>query len=438
MNLYAKIPMLKFSTLLKSQLTSPGSFLRNFAVLGSGTLLAQAIPVLVSPVLTRIYSPEDFAMLALFTALVGTFTPIVCGKYEVALVTPKKRIYAEHLLGIAVYCAFAISIFLAVVFVIGGKSILAFLNAERLGIWIFSVPAALLFTGLFTAGNYWANRNKEYRLMSTARVIRAVLAALTGILSGLAGAAFAGLLAGFFAGLLAATLFIFCQDRSLLNHRIWRWSREKKMVLSRYRSYPLYNATSGLMDGITLSLPVFFISRYFPEAVVGYYALVFRVASAPIGFISASVSQINLKKVVDIVNSGQSPVKYLLTVAALLASIVSLPAMIIIVWGPGLFAILFGKQWAQSGEYARILMPAICVQFTASTLSSTMGATNNNRLGAIWKILAFISTGTMLLLVAPQGDVWVILYALTILNMILYTFYFIMILYAAHKPRNFK
>ncbi len=437
MNLTSHISLRNITACFKDQVTSPGSFLRNLVVLGSGTLLAQAIPVLVSPILTRIYSPADFAMLAIFMAMVNSFTPVICGKYEVAMVTPKSRIQAEHLLGIAIYCTIGISLFLMIVFTLWGEQALALLKAQQLGNWVFLVPPALLLTGLFTAANYWTNRNKEYGLMSKAKVIRSVLTALTAILAGLLGARFAGLLAGFLIGLGAATIFIVYQNRSVASKRALKWAKAKWTLLSRYRHYPLYNATSGLLDGITLSLPVFFISRYFPEATVGYYALVFRVSTAPIAFISASVSQINLKKVVDMVNDGKSPVNYLLQLAVLLGFVMGVPALTIILWGPQIFSFLFGAQWAESGQYAKILMPAIAIQFVASTLSSTLGATNNNRLGAIWKMLAFASTGAVFIWIAPQGQILHLLYAVTILNSVLYILYFAMILYAAYSPRNF-
>jgi len=438
MNLPDQISLHKFSALVKNQVTSPGSFLRNLAVLGSGTLLAQAIPVLVSPVLTRIYSPADFAMLAVFMAMVNSFTPVICGKYEVALVTPKSCVHAEHLLGIALYCTIGISLFLIIVFAFWGEHALVLLKAQQLGNWVFMVPLALLFTGLFTAANYWANRNKDYGLMSKAKVTRSVLTAIISILAGLLGAGFAGLLAGFLMGLGAGTIFIVYQNRSMVSKRVLKWAKAKWVLLSRYRHYPVYNATSSLLDGITLSLPIFFISRYFPEATVGHYSLVFRISTAPIAFISASVSQINLKKVVDMVNAGKSPVKYLSQLAALLCFIVGIPALIIILWGPQIFSFLFGAQWAESGQYARILMPAIAIQFVASTLSSTLGATNNNRLGAIWKMLAFAATGTIFIWIAPQGQILRLLYAVTILNFVLYLLYFAMILYAASSPRSFN
>ncbi len=416
----------------------PGSFLRNVVILGSGTALAQIIPVLASPVLTRLYTPEDFGIFAVFMAFIGIFTPIICGKYEVALVLPKNSVHAEHLLGIALYFAAGISVVLFIIFLLAGDRVLSLLDADRLGNWIFFIPPALLLTGFFTAASYLANRNKQYSLMSEARIVRSLTAVCLSVVAGVIGFRFEGLLSSFLAGLAVASFLLLYWNRSMLGKRVFAWSRAKRWLLCKYRHYPIYNATTGLLNGLTLSLPIFFLSKYFPESTVGYYAIVMRVTSTPLAFISASVSQINLKKVVDLVNAGRPVIPYVFKLAGVLLLIILFPALIIILWGPDLFAFVLGEKWLIAGEYARILMPAIAVQFIASTLSSTLGATNNNRIGALWKVISFLITALVFFVLAPKGKISILLYALCITNLILYCLYFAAILLAAHKPRNFK
>jgi len=421
-----------FRSQLEEQLTTPGSFLRNFATLGSGTLLAQAIPVLVSPILTRLYSPGDFAMLAVFMAMLGTFTPLICGKYEVALVLPKDEVHAKHLFGIALYVALGLSIILLLVFLFFGNNVLVFIDAEKLGGWIFTVPVALFLTGIFTAANYLVNRQKNYRLLARARLTRAVLTAIVSIVAGIMGTGFGGLLAGLLCGFVVASMQLFYQNRSALKPHTFKWCKAKILLLSKYRHYPLYNATSGLLNGFTLSMPVFFISHYFPEAIVGYYAIVMQATQAPVAFISTSVSQINLKKVVDLINNGVSPIGYLIKLTGMLAGIITGPTLIIIFWGPELFSFVFGPKWIEAGRYARILMPSIAIRFIASILSSTLNATQDNRLLAAWQLLSFICTTLVLYVFTIKQAITPLLWAMTINTIFLYLLYLGAIFYAAH------
>jgi len=428
--------MISFSKKLSNHFRS-GSFLRHLAILGSGTALAQAIPILASPILTRLYSPDDFAMLAIFMAVVGIFTPIICGKYEVALVLPKSQVQAQHLLGIALYFTFIISLILAIAFAFSGPDLLSFLHADKLGRWIFAVPVAMLLTGIFTAANYYANRNKDYSLMSKARVVRALLTTSIGIIAGILGSHFSGLLTGFFAGLACASGYIIIRYRMLPIIRLLKWSKAKKLLLCKYRQYPIYDGATGLLNGLTLSLPVIFLSRYFPESVVGYFSLVLRVSLTPVSFISASVSQINLKKVVDLINNGKSPIPFLLKLTALLTTIILVPSIVIIVWGPKLFALIFGSTWETAGEYARIMMPAIAIQFLVSTLSTTMWATNHTPLLGMWKLLSFIVTLIIFMWVSKSKDIFFLLHVFTAANIALYIIYYCAIIYSAKRPRNF-
>ena len=65
-------------------------FNKNVLLLASGTAFAQALPIVISPILTRIYTPSDFGTLSLFIAIVSIFASIANGRYELAIMLPKK------------------------------------------------------------------------------------------------------------------------------------------------------------------------------------------------------------------------------------------------------------------------------------------------------------------------------------------------------------
>ena len=63
---------------------------RNILTLMTGTTIAQAIPIAISPILTRIYTPEDFGIFAIFLAITLIIGSIANGHYEQAIMIPKK------------------------------------------------------------------------------------------------------------------------------------------------------------------------------------------------------------------------------------------------------------------------------------------------------------------------------------------------------------
>ena len=73
-----------------NKLKPKSDFTRNVLTLMTGTTIAQAIPVAISPLLTRIYAPEDFGVYALFISLATIFGSVANARYELAIMLPKK------------------------------------------------------------------------------------------------------------------------------------------------------------------------------------------------------------------------------------------------------------------------------------------------------------------------------------------------------------
>ena len=287
-------------------------------MLSGGTALAQVIILCASPILTRLYTPGDFGLFALFMAIVSSFSMAVCGRYEIALVLPRNHGAARHLLGIAIYFALGVSTLLGIVFFAAKNSLLLLFDAVSLGNWVYLTPVMLFVMGLYTSWGYFANRYKEYRVLAKSKLLRAFAIVSINILCGIMGADYKGLILGNMIGLLFATGYILIKQRVHLDKDIFQINYQKKKLLIQYQEYPLFNASSAILNGLTLSLPVFFLSRYFPDSVVGYFALVTRVAQTPISFLSQSISQIHLKKVVDLVHLNQPIPPYLHRLAIIL------------------------------------------------------------------------------------------------------------------------
>ena len=64
-------------------------FRNNIIKLFSGTVIAQALPLAISPILARIYTPEEFGLLTIFLSILTIGNTIVTAKYEVAIYLPR-------------------------------------------------------------------------------------------------------------------------------------------------------------------------------------------------------------------------------------------------------------------------------------------------------------------------------------------------------------
>jgi len=74
---------------IKVRLKSISADKKSVLALVGGTTLAQALSFLFSPIQTRLFSPEVFGELSVFTSITGIVGIIICLRYELAIVLPK-------------------------------------------------------------------------------------------------------------------------------------------------------------------------------------------------------------------------------------------------------------------------------------------------------------------------------------------------------------
>ena len=140
----------------------------------TGSTIANAIPVAISPILTRIYSPEDFGLLALFVAITTIFGTIVNGRYELAIMLPKKDEDAINIVALGFVIMSLITLILFMIVIIFNEKIVHLLNNKDIGTWLYIVPLSIFFIGLFNLLNYFNNRKKYYKDIARANIIKSI------------------------------------------------------------------------------------------------------------------------------------------------------------------------------------------------------------------------------------------------------------------------
>ncbi|MBF4218060.1 lipopolysaccharide biosynthesis protein, partial [Vibrio anguillarum] len=123
------------------------SFSKNVLTLMTGTGIAQAIPIAIIPILTRMFSPEDFGLLALYAACVSILGVVATGRYEIAIMLPKDDEDARLLLQLSMLVALFFSLLISIPISIWNAQIARFLGNEDIAVWLYLVPVSVLFTG---------------------------------------------------------------------------------------------------------------------------------------------------------------------------------------------------------------------------------------------------------------------------------------------------
>jgi hypothetical protein len=110
----------------------------------SGTTIAQIIVMLSSPILTRLYGPEAFGILGIFSSITTIIGVVACMSLNYAILLPKEDEEAVNLLGMSfIIVAIVTSLTLPIVY-FGGDLIAGLLGAPELGPCLILVPPVCL------------------------------------------------------------------------------------------------------------------------------------------------------------------------------------------------------------------------------------------------------------------------------------------------------
>jgi O-antigen/teichoic acid export membrane protein len=232
----------------------------------SGTTFAQILTILISPLLTRLYSPADFGLLALFTSITTVIGAIACLRYELSIMLPDNEDEAANLLGLSLLLALVTAILSGLLVWLAGDSFVKTINAPGLKAYLWLVPPMVLFSGVFLALNYWNSRTRHFGRLSLVRISRSVITSIAKLSFGYGGFATGGTLIGATVGGQALSTIllgnqIWRSDRELLRNSI-RW-RGMFSGMKRYRKFPLYDSWSTLLNNISQQLPSILLSCLF-------------------------------------------------------------------------------------------------------------------------------------------------------------------------------
>ena len=365
-----------------SKYSLKSGLVRNVLTLSTGSTIAQAIPVLISPILTRIFPVADFATLTVVTTLISLLGVIVCGRYEIAIGLPADEKEAKQL----VYLSITVSVIVAsaamVLILFFNNHLARLLNNEAAAPYLLLVPLTALMYGINQALTYWNIRHRNYALMSSSRVSQSITNSGTSLALGYSGWSFNGLVIGNIFGNAAALIYTYFRTISIGGITFKKSEISKthmKELAVKYSDLPKVNGMHAMVDMLQSTGVIFIISALFGSITTGLYGLTLRTLQAPLTLIGSSFSIVFYKEVSEKVVNKQRIDKLLMTTIKTLA-LISFPIFLtIMIVGPDLFEFVFGADWREAGVYARIMSPWLFVNFISSPVSHLPVILNRQR-----------------------------------------------------------
>jgi O-antigen/teichoic acid export membrane protein len=343
-----------------------GTFLRSMFLVMSGTGLAQVVTFLFSPVISRLYGPGEFGLFGSFSSLSSILGAVITLQFAEALMLPAEEGKAVGLFAASCMATLALSLVGGILFVGFPHLTGSILRTPGVENWLWLIPVTTLLAGLNQSLTAWYTRQKAFKSTAVAQVLRSLAANGGQTAAGIGHCGTAGLIGGNLLGELvacSALLGLTLRGKSSVPGKI-RGSAGVLGAVREYKDFPLYSAPQNLLNAVSQGAPVILLIHYYGLVIGGFYGFSVRVLQFPMTFVLTSLRQVLFQRLSEIHNSGRHLSETFGRVTLALLGMALVPAAIMFVFAPGLFALAFGEAWRPAGTCARWLLvwliPGFC------------------------------------------------------------------------------
>ncbi len=356
------------------------AFFKNFYMVLSGSVLSQVVVIFTTPILSRIYAPEDFGAASVFFSVVGFFTILSTFQYEGAIMLPKRNIDSLALVLLSTILAFVSSIVIGVFLFFYHDVVFGWFHMESQSKFWEWIPVAIVVYAVYSILSQWVTRLGQYKTIAYRQFFQSVSQSVTKIVLGKLSFVSTGLVVGTLLGIVASiSILIKGRVKDLFrSFRLITWKRIKDNA-KRYHKFPKYTMIQGLMDTFQESLLLLVISALYGNAKLGMYTFTLALLQKPLQVIGASLGQVYFQDISKKFANEQEIYSDTVKLIKILLSVALLIYIPVVIFGPWIFDFFFGDNWWESGEIAQIMSLWLMLKLITSPISSIPNVTGHQR-----------------------------------------------------------
>ncbi|HLR18614.1 MAG TPA: oligosaccharide flippase family protein [Staphylococcus sp.] len=332
-------------------------FVRNVIMIVAGTAGAQAIAMIMSPIITRMYGPEAFGMMGTFSSIINILVPIAALAYPIAIVLPKRDINAKKIIELSLIITVFNAILSLIILLFFNNSIVNLFNLKEISNYMFLIPLVILFGGFMQVSEQWLIRTKQFSINAKVTILQSAITngSKVGIGFFYPVAAVLVVITAMANGLKATLMAILSKKSSYkeVENNVDEELKTTKQLAKEHYDFPMYRAPEMFLNATSNGLPVLMLSTFFGPAAAGFYSIGKTVLRLPAELIGKSVGDVFYPRIAEAANNKENLPLLIKKATLALAGVGILPYGLIIIFGPTIFSLVFGSDWAVAGEYAR-------------------------------------------------------------------------------------
>lgn len=349
-----------------------GRLLHDTVVLSSGMLVAQAVMLLVAPIWSRLYSPTDFGLFGLWTAVSSIVSMLLTLRLETGIVVSQDDVHARTLAQVCLWLACTCATALILLTLAVPRHWIQVVGLDSLGFLLqLAVIGGALSAALGTLQSV-ANRNSNYRWMSLSRGGGGLVTAFGGVILGFVGVG-SGLVVSQLVAVAVGLLVIMLGLGK--GFRFWAPSvgfAQVRKTIHEHADAPRFLWPAALLDVLTQQLPLLLIAKLYEHELVGYFSLAWRVIAVPLFMISGAAGSVFFQRMSACSDKPHEMRELLLKSWRTFALLGAVPCTLLLLWGKPIFGWVFGSEWESAGGMASVMAPMLWVMFISSATSTSL------------------------------------------------------------------
>lgn len=374
---------------IKDKYLGKSRYKRNIVRMVGARVISQLIPILVSPLLTRIYTPKEFGVFQVYFTVVSIIGIISNGRYALSILLPKQDEDSQVL---ALFSALLTALFTMLfcgVLCIFRNDFFVLLNIESIKQHLPLLVINVFFFGVNEVFFLLELRRKKYKKLVLNIIAHPSAMIISRVLFGFMGMGAYGLILSYLIGYILSVLLLLYKIEIRISLNVFK-NRIKELA-KRYINFPKFSLLSDGMQNLTNLSPIILLNKCFGSDIAGYFSLSDKILGSPLWFITSSVGDVYRQEASEQFRlKGSCEDIFVKTVRSLFFFGI-VPFLLIFLIVPLLIPFVFGSDWTMTGTFVRIFSLMYFTAFLANPILYTVNILDKQKYSVVFQIMKLVS-----------------------------------------------
>ena len=381
-------------------------FLFNFSKILGAAFIAQIIPVLISPVISRIYSVEDIGVQGVIFSIVGFCWIFSTLRYDNVIIIDRLINPIRNFITVKKITVIT-SFFLTLIIILFINQLSEYFNLNQ-PLVLLMVPLIVYINASYELLIIYNNRVQNFDNIAKIKVFQSSISGIFQLVFGFMGLNYFGLI---LAPLISKFLPYFKSKLFRIFFIKPKLYKKDFILIHKYKKFPLFDLPSSLINNLSLQLPIILLASNYSLVISGAYFMTQRVLQIPITLFSHSFLEVFKERICDPKNQFKLR-KLMLDSFILIFFISFVPFVLLFIFVDDLIVVFLGENWIMAAKFGKILVPSLFFRFISYPLSYIILLKQKQLINLIFNI---ISLAFVVILFLSKIDVYSLVIKLSIL-----------------------